>query len=136
MKAFLFTLLATAIANTASLNSINQLNCFAVGTNHPLDSMSVKFEMYEVCLRCTQPRMETRIAVSGPHFTRIGNIVHNYVQNFRSDLTSNTKSFISYENLHPWFPKQISVIYNDQLPIKMNFKNRILPLKCNFNHKG
>lgn len=134
MKAPLFTLLATVIANATPLNGFKQLNCFA-GITHSLDYMSVNFETYEECLRCTIPNTKTRIAISGPHLTRIGNVVHNYVQNFRSDLIGNTKPFISYENLHPWFPKQISVIYNGQLPIKMNFNNRILSLKCNFNHK-
>lgn len=135
MKTFLFTLLVTIVANTATFEGIKQFNCY-VGNPRSIDYMSVNFEMYEVCLRCNQPTIETRIAVSGPYSTRIGNVVHNYVQNFWSDLTSNTKSFISYENLYPWFPKQISVIYNGQLPIKMNFKNKIFPLKCNFNHKG
>jgi hypothetical protein len=134
MKMFLFTLLATVVANTAPLNGIRQLNCYA---GHPssFDYMSVKFEMYDTCLRCHQPRTETRIALSGPFSTRIETVVHNYYQKFGTDLTGHTKSFISYENLHPLFPKQISVIYNGQLPIKMNFKNKILPLNCNFNHK-
>lgn len=135
MKAFLFTLLATAAANSAPLTGIKQLNCFGL-TPSTFDSISVKFVKYDVCLRCTQPRTETRIAVSAPISYRGRDVTHNYFQNFGSDLTTNTKSFISYVNLHPWFPKQISVIYNDQLPIKINFKNKILPLKCNFNHKG